>query len=170
MPCLPSTSISRTRRPARAQANGRGAATVGLPVPPLPVTTCRRPPSQSVSLVVMPFLPPVVLFHGGYLRSDTLWFGGRRPTCDPFVTTLGSRKRGDPGGCSFRRHRDPGHTRDNRGWALVQGDSAVREGRHLPVRAGPARAARPGAPRHPADRRPDGEGPNADPPHTGAAP
>jgi len=22
-------------------------------------------------------LPPVVLFHGGYLRSDTLWFGGR---------------------------------------------------------------------------------------------
>src|SRR5258705_12576328 len=162
MPCLPSTSISRARRPALARARARAAATVVLPVPPLPVTTCRRPPSQSVSLVVMPLLPPVVLFHGGYLRSDTLWFGGRLPTCDPFVTTLGSRKRGDPGGCSFRRHRDPGHTRDNRGWALAQGSSAVREGHHLPVRAGPARNTRPRSARHPADRRPDGEGQHAD--------
>src|SRR6266516_2480246 len=62
MPCLPSTSISRTRRPAVARASARAAATVVLPVPPLPVTTCRRTPSQSVSLMVMPLLPPVVLF------------------------------------------------------------------------------------------------------------
>src|SRR6266699_7019107 len=168
MPCLPSTSISRTLRPALARARARAAATVVLPVPPLPVTTCRRTPSQSVSLVVMPLLPPVVLSQGGYLRSDTLWFGGRLLTCDPFVTTLGSRKRGDPGGCSLRRHRDPGHTRDNRGWALAQGGTAVREGRDLPVRAGSARAARPGASRHPAGRRPDGEGQHADRRHGGA--
>ena len=39
------------------------AAAVVLPVPPLPVTTCNRTPSQSVSLVVIPSLPPVVLFR-----------------------------------------------------------------------------------------------------------
>src|SRR5438093_13018727 len=112
MPCLPSTSISRTLRPALARARARAAATVVLPVPPLPVTTCRRTPSQSVSLVVMPLLPPVVLFHGGYLRSDTVWFGGRLLTCDRFVTRVGSRKRGS--GCrrSVARPRLPGHTRD----------------------------------------------------------
>src|SRR6266404_1124484 len=77
MPCRPSTSISRTLRPAVARASARAAAIVVLPVPPLPVTTCSRTPSQSVSLVVMPLLPPCVLSHGGYLRSDTLWFAGR---------------------------------------------------------------------------------------------
>src|SRR5215467_2784734 len=132
MPCLPSTSISRTLRPAVARASARAAATVVLPVPPLPVTTCSRTPSQSVSLVVMPSLPPVVSSHGGYLRSDTLWFGGRRPTCDSFVTTLGSRKRGDPGGCSLCRHRDPGSAWHNRGRALIHSGTAVREGGHLP--------------------------------------
>src|SRR5580658_966885 len=59
MPCLPSTSISRILRPAEARARARAAATVVLPVPPLPVTTCNRTPSQSVSLVVMPLTPPV---------------------------------------------------------------------------------------------------------------
>src|SRR5215472_10194968 len=162
MPCRPSVSMSSTFRPPCARASARAAATVVLPVPPLPVTTCSRTPSQSVSLVVMPLLPPVVLSHGGYLRSDTSWFGGRRPTYDPFVTTLGSRKRGDPGGCSFRRHRDPGIARDNRGRALAQGDTAVREGHRLPVRAGPARDTRPGAACHPADRRQDGQGQHAD--------
>src|SRR6266550_2979703 len=49
MPCRPSTSISRTLRPAVARASARAAATVVLPVPPLPVTTCSRTPSQSVS-------------------------------------------------------------------------------------------------------------------------
>src|SRR6478735_5843587 len=170
MPCLPSTSISSTRRPALARASARAAATVVLPVPPLPVTTCKRTPSQSVSLVVMPILPPVVPSHGGYLRPDTFWFAGRRLACDLFVTTLESRKRGDPGGCNFRRHRDPGHTRDNRGGALAQGCAAVREGRHLPVRAGPARAARPRAARHPPDRRPDGQGQHADRRHGRARP
>src|SRR5215469_8124688 len=148
MPCLPSTSISRTLRPAVARARARAAATVVLPVPPLPVTKCSRTPSQSVSLVVMPSLPPVVSSHGGYLRSDTLWFGRRRPTRDPFVTTLGSRKRGDPGGCSLCRHRDRDIARDSRGRALVQSCTAVREGRHLPVRAGPAGATRSRAAHH----------------------
>src|SRR5271165_4718205 len=77
MPCRPSTSISRTLRPAVARASAKAAATVVLPVPPLPVTTCSRTPSQSVSLVVMPLLPPVCSSHGGYLRADTLWFARR---------------------------------------------------------------------------------------------
>src|SRR5271166_2855608 len=77
MPCRPSTSISRTLRPALARASAMAAATVVLPVPPLPVTTCSRTPSQSVSLVVMPLLPPVCSSHGGYLRADTLWFARR---------------------------------------------------------------------------------------------
>src|SRR5215469_597690 len=49
MPCLPSTSISRTGLPFEASARARAAATVVLPVPPFPVTTCSRTPSQSVS-------------------------------------------------------------------------------------------------------------------------
>src|SRR5580700_10479874 len=51
--------MSSTLRPAEARARASAAATVVLPVPPLPVTTCSRTPSQSVSLVVMPLLPPV---------------------------------------------------------------------------------------------------------------
>src|ERR1700677_166570 len=151
MPCLPSTSISRTLRPAEARARARAAATVVLPVPPLPVTTCNRTPSQSVSLVVMPSLPPV---RSPARLSPTEYLMVRWPqvACDPFVTTLGSRKRGDPGGCSCCRHRDPGHTRDNRGFAHVQGGAAVRERHHLPVRPGAARDTRPRADDHPADR------------------
>src|SRR5579871_690573 len=49
MPCRPSASISSTLRPACASASARAAATVVLPVPPFPVTTCSRTPSQSVS-------------------------------------------------------------------------------------------------------------------------
>ena len=47
MPCRPSTSASSTRLPCRARASARAAATVVLPVPPLPVTTCSRTPCQS---------------------------------------------------------------------------------------------------------------------------
>src|SRR5579862_6915840 len=74
MPCLPSTSISRTLRPAVARARASAADAVVLPVPPLPVTTCSRTPSQSVSLVVIPMKPPSFSPIGGYLRADTLWF------------------------------------------------------------------------------------------------
>src|SRR5215472_16075354 len=49
MPCLPSTSISSTGLPFEASARASAAATVVFPVPPLPVTTCSRTPSQSVS-------------------------------------------------------------------------------------------------------------------------
>src|SRR5690349_7659274 len=41
--------MSRTRPPDEASARASAAATVVLPVPPLPVTTCSRTPSQSVS-------------------------------------------------------------------------------------------------------------------------
>src|SRR5947199_7565221 len=39
MPCRPSTSHSSTRLPASASAVAKAAATVVLPVPPLPETT-----------------------------------------------------------------------------------------------------------------------------------
>src|ERR1700712_2616026 len=42
MPCRPPPSVSRTRPPPVARAIARAPATVDLPVPPLPVTTCRR--------------------------------------------------------------------------------------------------------------------------------
>ena len=45
--CRPSTSVSRTLRPWSASASARAAATVVLPVPPLPVTTCSRTPAKS---------------------------------------------------------------------------------------------------------------------------
>ena len=41
MPCRPSTSQTRTRRPAVARAQASAAAMVVLPVPPLPLTMCR---------------------------------------------------------------------------------------------------------------------------------
>ena len=50
-PRPPSAGPGGRRWPARRP---RAAATVVLPVPPLPVTTCSRTPSQSVSLMVMP--------------------------------------------------------------------------------------------------------------------
>src|SRR6185503_17976069 len=42
MPCRPSTSTSSVRRPPAARPRASAAATVVLPVPPLPVTTCSR--------------------------------------------------------------------------------------------------------------------------------
>src|SRR5690606_13336660 len=42
MACRPSTSTSSVRWPPAASASASAAATVVLPVPPLPVTTCRR--------------------------------------------------------------------------------------------------------------------------------
>src|SRR3984885_8827904 len=93
MPCLPSTSISRTLRPAVARASAMAAATVVLPVPPLPVTTCSRTPSQSVSLVVMPMMPPVFALSTEAIAARDLIVRGRRVACNPLVTTLGSRKR-----------------------------------------------------------------------------
>src|SRR5690242_20709381 len=47
MPCRPSTSTSRVRRPSVANAMASAAATVVLPVPPLPVTTCSRAGQRS---------------------------------------------------------------------------------------------------------------------------
>src|SRR5215469_359500 len=41
--------MSRTRPPWDARARASAPATVVLPVPPLPVTTCSRTPSQSLS-------------------------------------------------------------------------------------------------------------------------
>ena len=47
MPCRSSTSTSSTRRPLAASAIARAAATVVLPVPPLPVITCSRARRQA---------------------------------------------------------------------------------------------------------------------------
>ena len=47
MPCRPSTSHSSTFCPAPARASARAAATVDFPVPPLPVTMCRRTSGKS---------------------------------------------------------------------------------------------------------------------------
>ena len=56
-----------------ASARARAAATVVLPVPPLPVTTCSRTPSQSVSLaLITAWLSPSEAIS----RADTSWFGG----------------------------------------------------------------------------------------------
>src|SRR5579871_5674788 len=79
MPCRPSTSISRTLRPAAARASAIAAATVVLPVPPLPVTTCSRTPSQSVSLVRQGFMPVLPPPNGGYLRRGTGCFAPAMP-------------------------------------------------------------------------------------------
>jgi len=42
MPWRPSTSHNSTFLPVEARANASEAATVDFPVPPLPVTMCRR--------------------------------------------------------------------------------------------------------------------------------
>src|SRR5262249_9371229 len=42
MPCRPSTSVNSVRRPSRARPSASAAATVLLPVPPLPVPPCTR--------------------------------------------------------------------------------------------------------------------------------
>ena len=42
IPWRPSTSTNRTLRPPAARVNASAAATVVLPVPPLPVTICSR--------------------------------------------------------------------------------------------------------------------------------
>src|SRR5919106_2479399 len=49
-PWRSSTSTRSTLRPPSASASASAAATVVLPVPPLPVTTCRRTPSQSLTI------------------------------------------------------------------------------------------------------------------------
>src|SRR3989440_5289394 len=47
MPCRPSTSTRRVRRPPAASARASAEATVVFPVPPLPVTTCSRAGQRS---------------------------------------------------------------------------------------------------------------------------
>src|ERR671919_1044233 len=49
-PWRSSTSTRSTFRPPSARASASAAATVVLPVPPFPVTTCRRTPSQSLTI------------------------------------------------------------------------------------------------------------------------
>src|SRR3954453_23690299 len=64
MPCRPSTSQSSTSLPREASPRASPAATVDLPVPPLPVTTCRRTRGQSLTretLLRGSFRPPTCL-------------------------------------------------------------------------------------------------------------
>src|ERR1700753_294205 len=73
--------MSRTLRPPRARAKARAAATVVLPVPPLPVTTCSRTPSQSVSRALITarlsplrhFLPPATCHTGTVSHYPGHW-------------------------------------------------------------------------------------------------
>src|SRR5688572_23501994 len=51
MPCRPSTSHRSTCLPLLARASASADATVDLPVPPLPVTTCSRTFDQSLTRV-----------------------------------------------------------------------------------------------------------------------
>src|SRR4051794_26301158 len=89
MPWRPSTSQSRTFLPCEASASARDAATVDLPVPPLPVTTCRRTPGQS--------LTPATLLTGHFfflsgsrrLPSGLLPFGPLRISQKPSLAGLG---------------------------------------------------------------------------------
>src|SRR3954470_7224334 len=77
MPCRPSTSTSSVRRPPSARPSASAAATLVLPVPPLPVTTCSRAgqrPVRSFSPTTQQYGrdsagdladEPVGLAHGG---------------------------------------------------------------------------------------------------------
>src|SRR3954463_5511380 len=49
MPCRPSTSVSSTWRPPAARARASAPATVVLPVPPFPVTTCSFTDGKSLT-------------------------------------------------------------------------------------------------------------------------
>src|SRR5262245_20453918 len=81
MPCRPSTSMSSTLPPSAASASASAAATVVLPVPPLPVTTCSRTPSQSVSrdLIIRRLSAPVTRIG----QVDRLQRSGRPPAAAP---------------------------------------------------------------------------------------
>src|SRR6478735_7018635 len=70
MPCRPSTSASSTRFPWRDRASARAEATVVLPTPPLPVTTCRRTPSMARE-------------REGVATASTLDGVATRPGCRP---------------------------------------------------------------------------------------
>src|SRR3954447_2282271 len=88
MPCRPSTSARSTRRPSAASASARAAATVVLPVPPLPVTTWSRTPSQSVSRAVAGLIPWLTLrrLPNGYLM---IYVGRHRNLAHGLVRHLG---------------------------------------------------------------------------------
>src|SRR4051812_16446673 len=93
MPCRPSTSTSRVRRPAPARARASAHATGVFPVPPLPVTMCRRAGQRS-------FTPAMYLLRG---RGDVakppavVGNGGERETlgADLLVTGGQVQRRGD---------------------------------------------------------------------------
>src|SRR5207237_10108919 len=125
------TSMSNTLRPLPAKASARAAATVVLPVPPLPVTTCSRTPSQSVSLAVMRSKPlidshmtPLACELGTSLREASL--------CGPLHAPIRVRlavvvlKEATRHGRRRDNHRDPGHSRPSAGCAPDQGGPAIR--------------------------------------------
>src|SRR5438034_1398907 len=73
MPCLPSTSISRTRRPALARASARAAATVVLPVLPElrgPGLHVIRPVGDRMAKVNMQIVAMAVPAQEGITRDN----------------------------------------------------------------------------------------------------
>src|SRR3954447_13153733 len=77
MPWRPSTSVSRTCRPPAARARASDAATVVLPVPPLPVTTWSFTEGKSLTLA------RVVVSGSPQTRPGPPAGGGRGATNTP---------------------------------------------------------------------------------------
>src|SRR5215510_2258833 len=75
--------MSRTRPPSDARARASAPATVVLPVPPLPVTTCSRTPSQSLSRALT-----------GIRLSSLPLRSGRRVARQPPAGTAGAARAG----------------------------------------------------------------------------
>src|SRR5271165_241718 len=165
--------MSSTFLPSAARARASAPATVVLPVPPLPVTTCSRTPSQSVSRVAT---------LGGYPRRDTR--RRRRPeerdaggSRDMSVISAhlelarislgwdmqsppvrGLREEVSAHGRAVRHNRAHRRNRIYRRKQVNQDCPAVRGRHHFQVREGPAGRAWSRADDHPPNRRQDSEG------------
>src|SRR4051794_5812197 len=96
MPWRPSTSATSTRLPWRDRASARADATVVLPTPPLPVTTCRRTPSMARE-------------RGGVDTASTLKGVAARPGCRPHTFDGGRRSvRGEGELLDLGEHQEVG--------------------------------------------------------------
>src|ERR1022692_1373971 len=133
--------MSRTLPPPEASAMASAPATVVFPVPPLPVTTCSRTPSQSVSraLTQTRLSPPVhqtaqltstraagVPGHWRAGRFSLGWIVEAGRTGVEGVLTDARSPRGHPRGAD--------RVRIGGGGPFAAGGAAVRAGHRVPVR------------------------------------
>src|SRR6187551_4108423 len=89
MPWRPSTSQRRTFLPCEANARASDAATVDLPVPPLPVTTCSRTRDQSLTRVTLLAGHFFFLYGSRRLPSGLMPCGPLRISQKPSLAGLG---------------------------------------------------------------------------------